>query len=400
MNKIVLLGLILCSLLGVTWLLTESGQFDQSYEIEKKLQAALKSPNLYKLPQATLRFEDSHWQNAKGIVLRAELLDELHRSLESIKIHRVIKNPPERESFFANNITVQINDLELQWGEMSPSMDSFYLSLKGDPDVYVMDLNELGSMAVGDNENVLRQAKYQRMTDLLNFPEHGWQETRLFYVLRRSGFQHFNKGSINLDPVKLSQRFWGNEVIKKFVAGLQSLELLGEIQTSKPKGITVFENWKLAQPNGIIDDWQFFHHPQVDLIYVWVESLQKAFPLNEASSDLVKVFPERLIDKPFIMQLKSPEEVLSFTPSLNPEAQDVFNEFLSSKQNYDLLTVHSGCSEKVEGVEMSINQIKYQLRRTHESWLIQDCETGVQWTYLLPKESPLDFSLDSAKLVP
>lgn len=400
MKKILLLSGILVALLGLTWLLTESGQFDQSFEIEKKLQAALRNPTQYKLPQATLRYQDSHWQSSKGIVLRAELLDELHRSLESIKIHRVMKNPPERESFFTNNLIVHINELELQVGDMSPAMDSFYLSLKGDPDVYVMDLNELGSMAVGDNENVLRQAKYQRMTDLLKFPEHGWQETRLFYILRRSGFQLFAKAQIRLDPVLLSKRFWGSEVIKSFVAGLQSLEILGEIKDEKPLGINVIENWSLTQADGSVEEWQFFQHPQVDLIYVWIESLKKAFPLNEASSDLVKAFPERLIDKPTLMQLKAPEESLVFTPALGDAWARLLREFLETKQSYDLITIHPGCQSESGGVEMRINQIKYQLQRTMESWLIRDCESGIQWTYRLPKDSPLDFSLDSAKLVP
>lgn len=400
MKKILLLSGILAVLLGLTWLLTESGQFDQSFEIEKKLQAALRNPTFYKLPQATLRYQDSHWQSSKGIVLRAELLDELHRSLESIKIHRVMKNPPARESFFTNNLIVQINDLELQWGDMSPAMDSFYLSLKGDPDVYVMDLNDLGSMAVGDNENVLRQAKYQRMTDLLKFPEHGWQETRLFYILRRSGFQLFSKAQIRLDPVLLSKRYWGSEVIKSFVAGLQSLEILGDIKDEKPLGINVIENWSLTQADGSVEEWQFFKHPQVDLIYVWIESLKKAFPLNEASSDLVQAFPERLIDKPTFMQLKAPEEQLVFAPLLKDSAVSALKGFLETKQSFDLVTIHPGCQAESGGVEMSINQIKYRLQRTMESWLIIDCESGIQWTYRLPKDSPLDFSLDSAKLVP
>ncbi len=400
MKKILALFTILCALLGLTWMLTESGQFSESFELEKKLQAALRNPTLYKLPQATLRFENSHWQSSKGIVLRAELLDELHRSLESIKIQRVIKSPPERESFFANNIVVQINDLELQWGEMSPAMDSFYLSLKGDPDVYVMELDDLGSMAVGDNENVLRQAKYQRTTDLLKFPEHGWQETRLFYVLRRSGFLLFSKGNVRLDPVILSKRFWGNELIKSFVAGLQSLEILGEIKEEKPKGINIIENWSLTQPDGSVEEWEFFKHPQVDLVYVWIDSLKKAYPLNEPSSDLVKTFPERLIDKPFLMQLKTPEEALSFLPKLSDQAVQIFKEFLETKQSFDLISIHSGCISEAGSIEMNINQIKYRLQRSQESWLIRDCETGVEWTYRLPKDSPLDFSLDSVKLVP
>lgn len=400
MKKILILSAILCSLLGLTWLLTESGQFSQSTELEKKLQAALRNPTLYKLPNATLSYVDSHWQSSQGIVLRAELLDELHRSLESIKVHRVLKNPPQKESFFSRNLVVQINDLELLWGDMSPAMDSVYLSLTGDPDVYVMDLNELGSMAVGDNENVLRQAKYQRLTDLLNFPEHGWEETRLFYILRRSGFQLFSKGEIRLDPVVLSRRFWGAEVMKSFVAGLQSLEIHGEIKNQKPQGVSVIENWTLTQSDGSLEVWQFFQHPQVDLIYVWIEALQKAFPLNEASTELVKSYPERLIDKPTLFQLKSPEDSLSFTPALSPEAVSTFKEFLETKQSFDLVAIHAGCAPQAGSLEMKLNGVVYRLQRTDESWLIRDCETGVEWTYRLPKDSPLDFSLDSAKLVP
>lgn len=398
MKKIAILSAILCILLGLTWALTENGLFDRSFELDKKLQAALRNPSRYQLPQATLLFKDNYWQSSRGVVLRAELLDELHRSLESIKIHRKIENPPERESFFAHNVEVHINDLILQWGEMSPSMDSFYLGIKGDPHVYVMDLNELGSLAVGDNENVLRQAKYQRMRDLLNFPEHGWQETRLFQVLRRSGFQLFKKGEINLDPINLSKRSWGNEVIKKFVAGLQSLEILGEIKDEKPQGLNVIENWKLTQADGSVDEWQFFPHPEVDLVYVWIESLKKAFPLNTPSSELIKVFPERLIDKPFMMQILGDKDTISFNPPLHQRAQESLEDFLYSSQNYDLLSLHKDCS--TGGVDMIINKIKYQLQRQIESWTIQDCETGVRWTYRIPRDSPLDFSIDSAKLVP
>lgn len=398
MKKIVILSSILFSLLALTWVLTENGLFDRSFEFDKKLQAALRNPSRYQLPQATLLFKEDHWQSSKGVVLRAELLDELHRSLESIKIHRLLENPPERENFFSNNMEVHINDLVVQFGEMSPSMDSFYLGIKGDPHVYVMDLNELGSLAVGDNENVLRQAKYQRLRDLLNFPEHGWQETRLFQVLRRSGFQLFKKGDIILDPIQLSKRAWGDEVIKKFVAGLQSLEILGEIKNEKPKGLNVIEGWKLTQADGNVDEWQFFPHPSVDLVYVWIDSLKKSYPLNPASSELIKVFPERLIDKPFMMQLLGDEDIVRFNPPLNQQAQQTLEDFLYSSQNYDLLSLHKDCSES--GIEMTINKIKYQLQRQLESWTIQDCETGVRWTYRLPKDSPLDFSIDSAKLKP
>ena len=243
MKKNLLLLALLASLLGLTWILTESGVLSSKSRLEELLVDALKNPQRIELPMAELYSKDGVWLTGAGEVARAEVLDEWHKSMEAIHIARVIPKPPVKKDFFTQEIRFTIDDQIFEFGDIAPSNDSFYLSVPGDPDVYVVDLYDMGSMAVADDEKVLLQEKYQRLRDLLLYPEDRWREERLLPLVRMAGFSHWEKGELMLDGNELKDRPWGIVVMNAFSAGLQSLVVKGPIMNQKPTGISLLEPW-------------------------------------------------------------------------------------------------------------------------------------------------------------
>jgi hypothetical protein len=401
MKRLLILFAVLCSLLGLTWFLTETGIFEKKTPFEEALHKELKNIKSYTLPVASLS-QDMYgiWRTSAGEVVRSELLDELHRSLESISISRVInhfKNPTERVEYFPTKDTFKLNNIIFEWGSLSPSGDSFYLGIQGHPEVYVADLTAMGSLAVGDNENVLMQAKYQRLRDLIFYPERGWQETRLLPLLQMYGFKHWRKGTLKLDGDILAQRSWGEEIKKFFIAALQSLEVQGEIIKVKPQGDPAFASW-VFESVGEAMVWEFYEHKNIDIIYVWIPSLAKGYPLNGESSELLQKFPERFVDRPFSMTLNPLSENMEVfhKGDLIKTKSPVYGalmKFFQLKQNFDHLTFLSvkDCNELKTPLEVRVNSTVYNLRKVTGGWAIMDCELGLVWTWSLPLESDMDF---------
>jgi hypothetical protein len=394
MRNIALLSVALSLLLILTWVMTESGIWDKKTILESKLEAVLKNPTRYQLPLAQLEFKNGFWQSSQEIPLRAELLEELHRSLESIRISRVISSPPDYQDFFSQGSRFVINDVEFLWGDLSATGDSFYLGLKDNPDVYVVDLTQLGSLAVGDSQNVLLHAKYQRLRDLLHFPEHGWQERRLFSILRIPGFKIFEKGPLRVDSEVWSKRPWGGALKSFFISALHSLEVMGEIRREKPQTMSLIEPWVLTFDNGETLKLEFFPHPDLAITYVWIESLQRAYPLNPESSEVIQTFPERVRETPFALSLNPNSSPLGLTPELSSEKRENLEKFFNLSPYFDLLTLTSDCSVPQKHLAVSVEGVIYHLWRREESWVMMDCEAQVQWLYRIPRDSVLDFSMD------
>jgi hypothetical protein len=397
MKKNLLLFAMLVSLLGLTWILTESGAFSSKPRLEELLDDALKNPQKIELPFAELYVKDDVWLTGAGEVARAEVLDEWHKSMEAIHIARVIPKPPVKKDFFTQEIRFTIDEQVFEFGDMAPSNDCFYLGIPGDPDVYVVDLYDMGSLAVADDEKVLLQAKYQRLRDLLLYPEDRWREERLLPLLRLAGFSHWEKGELKLDGNELKERPWGLVVMKAFSAGLQSLVVKGPIINQKPAGISLLEPWTFIQSDGSRFVWEFYQHKSLDLIYVWVPQFGKAYPLDEPSSSLLKVFPERLMETMFQMRFNPNKEAVSFhvAGKLVPENK-VVQQFLQSEQTFNQLTLMSDedCEllEKQSRFEVQIGTVHYGFRRVDKAWNILDCENGLSWMWSVPLESPMDFA--------
>jgi hypothetical protein len=402
MKKNLLLLAMLVSLLGLTWILTESGVFSSKSRLEELLVDALKNPQKIELPMAELYSKDGVWLTGAGEVARAEVLDEWHKSMEAIHIARVIPKPPVKKDFFTQDIRFTIDDQVFEFGDIAPSNDSFYLSVPGDPDVYVVDLYDMGSMAVADDEKVLLREKYQRLRDLLLYPEDRWREERLLPLLRLAGFSHWEKGELMLDGNELKDRPWGLVVMKAFSAGLQSLNVKGPIMTQKPTGISLLEPWTFIQSDGSKSVWEFYQHKSLDLVYVWVPHLGKAYPLDEPSSTLLKFFPERLMDKMFQMTFNPIKETATFHVAGKLVAESkVVQQFLQSEQTFNQLTLMSeeDCQllEKQSRFEVRIGSLHYGFRRLDKAWNILDCENGLSWMWSVPLESQMDFASLGAK---
>ena len=402
MKKNLLLLAMLVSLLGLTWILTESGVFSSKSRLEELLVDALKNPQKIELPMAELYSKDGVWLTGAGEVARAEVLDEWHKSMEAIRIARVIPKPPVKKDFFTQEIRFTIDDQVFEFGDIAPSNDSFYLSVPGDPDVYVVDLYDMGSLAVADDEKVLLQEKYQRLRDLLLYPEDRWREERLLPLVRLAGFSHWEKGELMLDGNELKDRPWGLVVMKAFSAGLQSLNVKGPIMTQKPTGISLLEPWTFIQSDGSKSVWEFYQHKSLDLVYVWVPHLGKAYPLDEPSSTLLKFFPERLMDKMFQMTFNPNKETVTFHVAGKLVAESkVVQQFLQSEQTFNQLTLMSeeDCQllEKQSRFEVRIGSLHYGFRRLDKAWNILDCENGLSWMWSVPLESQMDFATLGAK---
>ncbi len=401
MKKNLILFFALISLLSLTWMLTESGWFSSKPRLEELLVESLKNPQKIELPMAELYVIDGVWLTGAGEVARAEVLDEWHKSMEAIHIARVIEKPADKKEFFGQEIRFTIDDQIFEFGDLAPSNDSFYLSVPGDPDVYVVDLEDMGSMAVADDEKILLQAKYQRLRDLLLYPEDRWREERLLPLLRLAGFSHWEKGDLRLDGNELKERPWGMAIMKAFSAGLQSLIVKGPIMAQKPTGISLLEPWKFVQGDGASVTWEFYQHKSLDLVYVWVPHLGKSYPLDEPSSALVKFFPERLMDRMFQMNFNPEKAAAVFHVDgklLKKEtpASKAVQYFMLSEQTFNVLTMmtEDDCRalEKQSRFVVQIGTLHYAWRRLEKSWNILECSTGLSWNWSVPLESPLDFA--------
>lgn len=399
-KNLILLGMLVV-LLGLTWLVTESGLLSSKPRLEELLVNSLKNPQKIELPFAELYVKDGVWLTGAGEVARAEVLDEWHKSMEAIHIARVIEKPAEKKDFFSQELRFTIDDQVFEFGDMAPSNDSFYLSVPGDPDVYVVDLYDMGSMAVADDEKVLLQAKYQRLRDLLTYPEDRWREERLLPLLRLAGFSHWEKGELMLDGNELKERPWGLVVMKAFSAGLQSLTVKGPIINQKPAGVSLLEPWNFIQSDGKKLRWEFYQHNSLDLLYVWVPDLGKAYPLDEPSSTLLKFFPERLMDRLFQLTFNPEKEETTFHISgkllkKDTGASKAVQQFLQSEQTFNQLSLlaETDCREleKQSRFVVQIGKLHYAWRRLDKAWNILDCESGLSWMWSVPLESQLDFA--------
>lgn len=406
MKKNLFLFVGLVALVSLTWVLTESGWLSNTPRLEELLVQSLKNPQRIELPAAELYVKDGVWLTGAGEVARAEVLDEWHKSMEAIHIARVIEKPENKKEFFTQELRFTIDEQIFEFGDLAPSNDSFYLSVPGDPDVYVVDLYDMGSMAVADDEKVLLQAKYQRLRDLLQYPEDRWREERLLPLLRLSGFSHWEKGELRLDGNELKDRPWGLAVMKAFSAGLQSMLVKGPIMSQKPTGISLLEPWNFIQSDGSTSTWEFYQHNSLNLVYVWVPSLGKAYPLDEPSSTLIKFFPERLIDRLFQMNFNPAKDSAVFhvagklVKTETPKSKAV-QQFLLSEQTFNQLSMLSeeDCRvlEKRASFMAQIGTLHYAFRRLEKGWNILECDTGLSWTWSVPLESQMDFATLESK---
>ncbi|MBY0515795.1 MAG: DUF4340 domain-containing protein [Bacteriovoracaceae bacterium] len=401
MKRNLTLGGILVFLLTLTWFLTEGEWVNEKTKFEIALTKAMQNPQSIQLPNALLEVVDGVWRTGSGEVARAEVLNELHKSLENIHVTRMIKSPPNRKDFFSTGLKFRLDESHFEFGDLAPSGDSFFLSLAGDPDVYVIDLEDMGSLAVGDNENVLLHAKYSRLRDLLLYPEDSWRETKLLTLMRISAFDQWKKGDLSLDGMQLSQRSWGQSVMQGFLAGLHSLQVKGAILTQVPKHKSKIKSWVFQIKNDQSITWDFYDYPEVNALYVWVPHLGKAYPLDEDSSSLIQSFPERLYDRSTPMTLSKSKTNLSFSL---PDGE-VINEnertllvqnFMHETQSFaglDLLSINE-CKELTKQSQFVVNDgsVHYFWKRYPAGWSIFDCAIGIRWIWSLPLESKLDFA--------
>ncbi|MFP5491112.1 MAG: hypothetical protein ACLGG0_06405 [Bacteriovoracia bacterium] len=401
MKKILLLVGILGLLLTLTWVLTESGWMDKKSNLEKVMAKSLQNPQKFNLPAAELTMSEGVWRTGSGEIARAEVLEELHRSLESLTIARVISDAPDRNEFFGEGLKFSVDDQTFEWGSMAPSGDSFFLGLVGDPNVYVVDLRAMGSFAMADEEKVLLQSKYQRLRDLLLYPEDRWREERLLPLLQFAQFLNWEKGELKLDSLVLSKRPWGKAAMNAFLAGLQSLKVKGNILNQAPLKKSKIQPWFFTLHNGAKISWEFYEHPNLDLIYVWLPHLKKAYPLDQESSEFIGRFPERLVSKSFSMVLGEPgvkPEIVENKQqvTVESEASKALTRFMQTAQTFEILSLITGkdCQElaRTSVIQLKTQGIEYAWRRVSSGWAILDCETGLTWTWSLPLESPMDFA--------
>lgn len=400
MKKNLILFIVFAVLLTLTWLLTEGHLSPRRPQLERELQAVLENPTRIELPAVELKVDKQGvWRTGSGEVARAEMLDEWHKSMEGLKIERVIEAPQNKKEFFSSGFEFSISEKKFLWGDLSPSGDSFYLGSPNDPDVYVVDLNQVGSLAVADDENNLLRAKYFRLKDLLSAPENLWREERLLALLQFASFEEWKKGDLSLNGARIASRYWGQEIMQAFVAGLQSLTVKGAILEQKPLQPSRVTPWVFTLNGGEKVRWEFFKHPQVDVLYVWVPHLSRAYPVDEASSSLLSQFPERLIQRPFQMQLSDGQEVISIRVKGKEVPENnrtkLVRDFYKTKQNFSVLSLlsQSECEllSRNQPFEVRVGEVTYVWRRMQEAWAILDCETGLAFTWSIPFQSDLDF---------
>jgi hypothetical protein len=392
-----LIGLLV-ALLGLTWLITESGLLDSRPSLEVVLQKALVNPQEMELPMALLKVEQGVWRTGGGEIARAEILDEWHNSLLGIQVARTIEHVESRKAFFSQDLRFRIDDAVFEFGDLVPTGDAFYLGVVGDPHVYVVDLTQMGSLAVADEQGVLQQAKYQRLRDMLLFPEDGWRDTRLMALLQLNHFASWDRGHKVYEAKVLGALPWGKVVLDGMSANLRSLVVRGSIMAEEPKLKVIGAPWRFVLNDGSSMTWKFYQHPSLDLVYVWVPERGKAYPLDEESSFHVKKFPAPLIGRMFNMTFNPEVLPVAFSvkgkPVSNARSREVEN-FLKTEQTFlELHLVDDKCEMQAGKAKFvsQIGSLNYAWVRHEKEWRIFECAQGVEWRWKVPLDSGLDFA--------
>ena len=401
MKKNLLLTGVVLALLAITYLLTESAWLEARDPLAERLGAALRSARSFSLPQARLNLVEGQWYTGAGDLARADLLEEWHRSLERLRVREVIAAPEERASFFTDNLEFAIDDTVFEWGGLAPSQESFYLGIKGEAPVYLVDLQQLSSLAMADDDKVLQVAKYQRLRDLLIYPELGWREHRLLALAQLPSLLRFQKGEIVLESEVLELSALGEAGKDALSAGLMSLTVAGATHHEKPIKLKELFRWRLEEKIGKSREWIFYDYPQGGSLLLWDEGLARGWTLAAESGSYVQRFPERLVDKTLSLTLLEDTTKLRYRRNGTeleglPRQHAVIAKFLSSAQRFELLTAVSKleCLQLARSANFETQTDAQTLawRKSKEAWLILDCEAGLGLSWSLPLDSALDFA--------
>lgn len=408
MKKNLLLAGLLGLLLTATWLLSEKKIFQQQNPGESVLQTALKEAQTIQLPHVQLALEDGVWSTASGEVVRGELMGELRRDLNALRVARTLTSTSLKnrdQEFFSHPVPFALGPTHFVLGDLSPSGDSFYFALEKSLDVYVVDLTAMGSSAVTDQENLLQMAKYQRLKDLLTLAERAWFDRRLVALARLGDFSRWQSGNLSLDAHALGQKSWGPPLVQAMQAGLLSLQVKGEIRQTQPTQRAALADWVFTKERGE-ERWEFFQHETLPVLSVWIAERGKSYPLDEESSDFVRRFPATLINRPFKLRLAPAGSHLDFIEgskraSSAPEAFDpvqlgAFSEFFTTPQSFERAQILAvgDCAAMAKGVPYQIlvgDEIWHPFR-VKGALVFLECGSGVALSWSLPLESTLDFA--------
>ncbi len=400
------------ALLALTWFLTEQNGGEGVPVVQTRLREELARVRELTLPQARLRQQDGVWRLENGDMARADFLEEWHRSFEQFEVARTL-GPTEAsvEEVLADAVKVGINDEVFLVGDLTPAGEGFYFGRQGDPSVYVVDLNRVGSLAVADDDLQLQLAKYQRLRDMLTLPSDRWRELRLMPLTGMGTFDEWRVQGLTLRAGDWAGRPWGDPLVARVQAGLASLTLKGATVTARPAGKPAF-TWAFTQ-KGKVSLWEFFPHRVHDVFTVWIGDQSRGHLLDGAASELVRTFPRTLVDRPLSLTLASTswreatvtegsrqwsvrrEGEWRATPPAGA-ALAALLEFLGAAQNYEsvkLLTAEE-CAALSKGAKISVDVEGAVWRWLSVSGgrVLLECATGVALSWRLPLDSPLDFA--------
>lgn len=414
MKKNFLLASLLSALLAVTWLLTEKKVFEATPITEKLLQEALTNARRIKLPNAELSEEKGVWRLTDGEMARADYLQELHKSLEQLKVSRTIKSS-NTEEFFTNPVLINLGQTEVIIGDLTATGESFYLKISGGKDVSVVDLQQMGSLAMADDDNLLQREKYNRLRDLILLPAPRWREIRLVALTQFVAFKNWQASDYFLSVGEVTNKPWGMAIIKALQAGISSLEVSGNIINEKPKKHSKIDDWVFTLDDQSLAVWEFYNHPDVELIYVWIPRLGKGYPLDQGSSDFIKGFVPKLINKPFQLtiypQISDSAELIEgnekwdmtlengewiSNKAINKENAHSMLAFFSKNENFDYLSLLSAkdCQKIQDGAnfKVKIQDDIWGVLKVKGALVFLECSTRIALGWSLPLDSSMDFA--------
>lgn len=411
-----LLG-ILCGVLFLTWLITEQHIFSSTPVIETEFAQSIKSAKRILLPNAELAEVEGVWRLRDGEIARADYLQELHRSLEQIKVSKTITLDAGKTTveYFSAPVTIKLDDHEYIIGDLSATGESFYFTAKGSQGIYLVDLNEMGSVAVADSQNLLQREKYHRLRDLIQVSENGWRERRLAALTQFGSFRSWRSGEYSLIAAELKAKPWGELLVQALQAGIASLEVQGNVLKERPAKHASVGDWVFTLEDGSEASWEFFEHPTLELVYVWIPRLKKAYPLGQTSSDFLKDFIPRLIDRPFPLTLHptplseaqlsegkdqwkvsvNARDEKTFSPaSIDVTAGETLLHFFRSQQNFDSLTLLApkDCQRMLVGMRFGFKtpDMSWGILPVPGALVFLECSTSIALSWGLDRDSQMD----------
>jgi hypothetical protein len=415
MKTNIVLLVIFVVLTSLTWYLTEGKKAELIAPEWTAWQESLQQTRTLRLPQTHLKQTSKAWRGEDGQFLRQEYVQELLTQLSSLKPQQFIQTSlkaADEAAFLGISKILSTDSMQIQLGELCPSRDCFYVYFPSAQKLWSVDLNQLASKAMADQDQHLNEAKYHRLMDLVTLSSEQWWDRRVTSAFEFKTLRFFQKENLKIDfqalPASLKSLFY---------AEWMSLKWLNRKNVFDPDFTKIFRpqdvNWNLifqdekASPDSA--KISLFKRKDLDL-YALAHEKQNTtknpswiYTLDQESSDRLKTFPEKLVrEKKYFSLYDSSVDI-----EISIDSQKALHKHYTEEQKKSLQNLFTSSqwwsnvtfwedSRCQENRLKSLTRLTLQghiwhLEKSLQILRLWNCAASVALEWQIPLESPLNF---------